>query len=187
MSAQLERRFFTVNEYARMGEVGIFSEDDRVELIEGEIVKMSPIGSRHAACVDRVVNMLLPVVADKSAIIRVQNPIILNDYSEPQPDVALLQYRADFYAQGHPQAADVLLVIEVADSSVEIDRHTKLPLYAASGIPETIIIVLPEDVIEVHAEPVNGQYQRVKILGRDDTLDSTLIASINLAVDDLLG
>ncbi len=187
MSVQLERRYFTVDEYARMGEVGIFTEDDRVELIEGEIVKMSPIGSRHAACVDRVVNMLLPVVIEQAAIIRVQSPIVLDDYSEPQPDVTLLRHRPDFYAQAHPRPADVLIVIEVADSSVEIDRNTKLPLYAEAGIPEVVIMVLPEDVIEVHAEAANGQYQKVKILGRGEIFESTAIPGVKLSIDAVLG
>lgn len=187
MSVQIERRYFTVDEYSRMSEAGIFSPDDRVELIGGEIVKMSPIGSLHAACVDRIVNTSLVQLAGRGVIIRVQSPIVLDDYSEPQPDVTLLRARSDFYAQGHPKPADVLLLIEVADSLVGIDRDVKIPLYAQSGIPEVVVVALPEETVEFHAEPVGGQYQRVEILRRGDHLESVTIPNFRLSVDDILG
>lgn len=170
-----------------MSEAGIFSPDDRVELIEGEIVKMSPIGSLHAACVDRVVNKSLARLAGRDAIIRVQSPIVLDDYSEPQPDVTLLRPRADFYAHGHPKSADVLMVIEVADSSVEVDRRVKIPLYARAGIPEVVIAVLPDELVEFHAEAAGGQYQRVSILRRGDQLTSATVPNFRLDVEDILG
>jgi Uma2 family endonuclease len=187
MSVQLERRYFTVDEYSKMSEAGIFSPDDRVELIEGEIIKMSPIGSPHAACVDRIVNTSLVQLVGRGVIIRVQSPIILDDYSEPQPDITLLRSRPDFYAQGHPKSADVLLLIEVADSSVDIDRDVKIPLYAQSGIPEVVIVTLPEEVVEFHAEPVGGQYQRVEVLRRGDYLEPAIIPNLRLSVNDILG
>jgi Uma2 family endonuclease len=124
---RVEKRRFSVHEYHRMAEVGILSEDDRVELIEGEILEMSPIGSRHAACVDRL-NRLLNGFADLSAIVRVQSPILLDVNSEPEPDISLLRPSDDFYAGGHPTPGDVLLLIEVADTSVERDLEVKLPL-----------------------------------------------------------
>jgi Uma2 family endonuclease len=186
MSHQLARRWFTVSEYNRMAQTGILTEDDRVELIEGEIVEMSPIGSRHAACVNRL-NMLLSSQIGQSAIVSVQNPIVINDYSEPEPDLAILRLRADYYEQELPQSADVLLVIEVADTSVEVDRSVKIPLYAQSGIPVTMLVNLPEELIEVHSQPANGQYQSAKIFRRGDTFQLNVLPHLNLNVDDILG
>ena len=101
MSVQFARHYFTVGEYERMGETGVFAPDDRVELVEGEIIEMSPVGSRHAACVDVVANILHEQLRGK-AIVRVQSPIVLDDFSEPQPDVSLLKFREDFYRDAHP-------------------------------------------------------------------------------------
>lgn len=187
MPVQVERRQFTIGEYARMGEAGIFTEDDRVELIEGEIIKMSPIGSRHAACVDRVVNTLLARLAGERAIVRVQSPIILDDYSEPQPDVTLLKLRADFYAQGHPTPADVLLIVEVADSSIEIDRDIKLPLYARAGIPQVLLVNIPAEVVESYSDPLNDAYQNVQHLGHGEAVNIEAIPGLMLSVDIVLG
>lgn len=127
MSRQLAKRWFTVGEYNRMAETGILTEHDRVELIQGEIVEMSPIGSRHAACVNRLTTVLSRQ-GGAGAIVSVQNPIVVDDYSEPEPDVALLRARADFYETRHPEPEDVLLVIEVAETSVETERGVKVPL-----------------------------------------------------------
>jgi Uma2 family endonuclease len=187
MSVQVERRQFNISEYARMGEAGIFSEDDRVELIEGEIIKMSPIGSHHAACVDRMVNTLLAHLANQSAIVRVQSPIVLDDYSEPQPDVTLLRLRADFYAQSHPTPEDVLLVVEVADSSIEIDRDVKLPLYARAGIRQVLLVNIPAGVIESYSQPTNGVYQSVRHLERGETVEIKSVPGLVLTVDAILG
>jgi Uma2 family endonuclease len=169
-----------------MAETGILTEDDRVELIEGEIVEMSPIGSRHAACVNRL-NMLLSRQAGQSFIVSVQNPIIVSDYSEPEPDLAVLRLRADYYEQELPQSADVLLVVEVADTSVEADRSVKIPLYAQSGIAVTVLVDLPKELIEVHSQPANGQYQSVKIFRRSDSLQLDVLPQLSLKVDDILG
>ena len=152
MSRQLAKRWITVDEYERMGEASIFRPDDRLELLEGEIFEMSPIGSHHAACVDLLARLLRVRVED-FAIVRVQNPIRLDDFSEPQPDVALLKLRDDFYRHAHPTPADVLLVIEVADSTVESDRGYKIPLYAKAGIKEAWLVNLPAERIEIYAEP----------------------------------
>ena len=127
MQGQIARRHFNVTEYHRMMEAGILLDSDHVELIDGEVIEVSPIGSRHAACVDRL-NRLFNKLED--VIVRVQSPIRLDDFSEPQPDITLLKLRPDFYAQGHPTPSDVLLVVEVADSSTEFDCVVKLPLYA---------------------------------------------------------
>lgn len=135
MSVQLLRRSFTVEEYHRMAEAGILREDDRVELLEGEIVEMTPIGSRHAACVDRLNQLGVRGVGPR-AIVRVQSPVRLGERSEPQPDLTLLRARPDFYAHAHPGPADVLLIIEVAEASADADRTVKMPLYARAAIPE---------------------------------------------------
>src|SRR5215216_3171381 len=124
-AVQVTRHRFTVAEYERMGEIGIFSEDERVELVCGEIIEMSPIGERHAACVG-LLTQLITLLLQRSAIVWVQNPIRLDDHSEPQPDVAVLKPRADFYRHAHPGPEDILLVIEVSDTTPEYDRRVKV-------------------------------------------------------------
>jgi Uma2 family endonuclease len=135
MARELAQRWITADEYGRMGEAGIFTDDARLELIEGAIFEMPPIGSPHAACVDAL-NLILNELARRSFIVRVQNPIRLNDFSEPQPDVTLLRWRDVLYRNAHPRPADVLLVVEVADATVQTDRTVKLPLYAQADISE---------------------------------------------------
>jgi Uma2 family endonuclease len=186
MSVQLQKHYFNVDEYYRMAQAGVFSEDDRVELIEGEVVEMSPIGSTHQGCVDELSSLITGKLAG-SVIVRVQGPIHIDEYSEPQQDIALLKPRPDFYRRSHPTPSDVLLVIEVADTSVEYDRGVKLPLYARAGIPEAWLIALPKDVIEVHSEPKNGKYQKVRRLKRGKVLTSATINSLTLKADDILG
>ena len=132
MAMPLTTRRFTVDEYYRMGRAGVFHEDDRVELLDGLIVDMSHIGPGHAGCVTALTGLLLPILAGR-ALVSVQNPVRLGEHSEPQPDVSLLVPRAEAYRTAHPQPEDVLLLIEVADSSLEHDRDVKVPLYAASG------------------------------------------------------
>jgi Uma2 family endonuclease len=186
MSVQLQKHYFSVDEYYRMGEAGVFSEEARVELIDGEVLEMSPIGKRHAGCVNRLNRLLNRNVGDL-AIVTVQSPISIDDFSEPQPDLALLKPRADFYSNSHPTPADVLVIIEVADTSLEYDRNVKLPLYARAGIPEAWLVVLPKDFIEVHSEPKNGKYQKVQRLKRGKKLTSATLSGFSLAVDDILG
>jgi Uma2 family endonuclease len=186
MAVQFQKRHFNVDEYYRMAEAGIFTEDDRVELIEGEIIDMSPIGSYHAGCVNQLSSLLNQKVG-QVAVVQVQNPIRLDDFSAPQPDIALLKPRADFYRRSHPTPSDVLLVIEVADTSVDYDRHVKLPLYARAGIPEAWLVILPKDIIEVHSQPQNGKYQKVQRLKRGKTLTSPTIPGLALSVDEILG
>ena len=180
------RRPFTVGEYYRMAEADILTEEDRVELIAGQIVAMSPIGSRHAACVDRL-NGLLHRQPGTAFIVRVQSPIALDAYSEPEPDLVLLRPRADFYAEAHPSAVDVLLAVEVADTSIDYDREVKLPLYAQAGLPEVWLIDLQESRIEVYARPQGGAYQQRVEVTADATLTSLTVASLELAAADILG
>ena len=186
MSVQIARRHFNIIEYYRMTEAGILSQGDRVELIDGEVIEMSPINSRHAACVDRL-NKLLNRLVEQDVIVRVQDPIILDDYSEPQPDLSLLRPRHDFYAEGHPTPADVLLVVEVADSSTQVEREIKLPLYAQAMLPEVWLISLPDDTIERYSQPADGAYQLAQTLKRGEVLISTIILNLNLDVAAILG
>jgi Uma2 family endonuclease len=186
MSVQIARRHFNTTEYYRMVEAGILSEGDRVELIDGEVIEMSPIGSRHAACVDRL-NKLLNRLVPQEVIVRVQNPIILDDYSAPQPDISLLRPRADFYAQEHPAPADVLLVIEVADSSTGFDREIKLPLYAQAMLPEVWLIILPDDTVEIYSQPANGSYQASRVFKRGETLTSNAVSTLSFDIAVILG
>ncbi len=184
MSHQIAKRWFSVDEYYRMAEAGILREDDRVELIEGEIVEMSPIGSRHAGCV-KTLNALLGRHLGQTVVVSVQDPIYLDEFSVPQPDIALLRPREDFYTKGHPIPSDVLLVIEVADSSVEFDRNKKLPLYAQANIPEVWIINLPQETIEIYMQPVGGTYREIRLVKRGETVASQSV-SIMLDADAVL-
>src|SRR5579871_3101296 len=151
------RRLFTTADYHRMGEAGILGEDDRVELIDGEIRNMSPIGWTHVVIVNSYV-ALLSAQADKLVIVSVQNPVQLSDKSEPQPDVALWRYREDNYRKAPPTPADVLLLIEVSDTTLAYDRQEKLPRYAQAGIPEVWITNIDGEAIERYSEPQGNQY-----------------------------
>lgn len=186
MAWQPARKLFTTAEYHQMIEAGVIKEDDRVELFNGEIIEMSPIGPRHASHVDRL-NEILTAKFRKFAIVRVQSPITLGDYSEPQPDLTLLKRRADFYASGHPTPADVLIVIEVSDSTVEKDHRAKIPAYAQAGIPEAWLIDLVEDRIEVHSNPYNNVYQEVRIIQRGQKVISNTLPQLKLKADEVLG
>lgn len=152
MTAEPIRRRFTVQEYYQMAESGILTEDDRVELLEGEIIEMTPIGSRHAGHVKIATNLFKTRVPD-NFVISVQDPIRLGDHSEPEPDVAILKPRDDFYASAHPGPDDVLLVVEVADTSLEYDRDRKIPLYARFGIPNVLLVNLRDETVEFYEAP----------------------------------
>jgi Uma2 family endonuclease len=186
MVIQIARRQFNVTEYYRMIEAGILSEQDRVELLDGEIIEMSPIGSRHAACVDRL-NHILSRLVGRDVIVRVQNPIRLDNFSEPQPDIALLRSRQDFYAHAHPTPEDVLLVIEVADTSAELDRTIKLPLYAEALIPEAWLVKLQDESIEIFSQPADGSYKQSQVRRRGEHAISSTVQNLALLVNDILG
>ena len=170
MTTVVERRPFTTDEYHRMADAGILGEDDRVELLAGEVVRMRPIGGRHAACVNRLTRLFGERVAAQEAIVSVQNPIRLDPHSEPQPDLALLRWRADYYASGLPGSSAVLVVVAVADSLLDLDRTVKLPLYAAAGIAEVWLVDLGGETVEVHRRPGAGGradgYGEVRRYGR---------------------
>ncbi len=177
---------FTVDDYHRMAECGILGEDDRVELVNGQVVEMSPIGNRHASTVGRLTE-LFGQRKGGQAILWVQNPIRLGRHSEPQPDVCLPRPRADFYGGGHPEAADILLLVEVADTSADYDREVKIPLYARAGVPETWLVNLPTERIEVYRNPGPEGYADVRTAGRGDRLTPLLLDDVTLGVGDILG
>lgn len=180
-----EKRF-SVSEYYRMAEVGILGRDERVELVEGVIVEMSAMGSRHAACVDRL-NRHLNSLVGGEMLVRVQSPIRLDDASEPEPDLALLKPREDFYSSEHPGPSDVLLVIEVSETSAEYDVEVKLPLYARAGIPETWLVDLTTDTVEAHSRPASGGYRQTLRAKRGETLKSEAVSGLELSAEGVLG
>jgi Uma2 family endonuclease len=186
MGMPLVRRNFTVDEYHRMAQAGILGEDDRVELIDGQVVAMTPIGPDHGSCVNRLTALFAPL-AGRQATVSVQNPVVLGEHEEPQPDVTLLRYRADGYRARHPEASDVLLVIEVGDTSVDADRRTKIPLYARAGIPEAWLVNLPADAVECYREPTGEGYADLRTAQRGETLTPLQVPGIALRVDDILG
>ncbi len=154
---QTQRRLFTADEYQQMIRAGVFDEDDRLELIEGEITEMSPISSKHAGHVNRLSELLRERLRGR-VLVSVQNPVHLGEYSEPQPDLTLLRPRADYYADSHPTPEDVLLVVEVADTSVGFDRDVKIPMYARAGVGEVWLVTLVDKWIEVYREPTPQGY-----------------------------
>jgi Uma2 family endonuclease len=186
MSVQIDRRVFSVDDYYRMVEVGLLREDERVELIEGEVIRMSPIGSRHAACVARLTKLFSRLAGD-GAIVWVQNPVRLDDFSEPQPDVALLKPRADFYSHAHPAVADVLLVVEVAETTIGYDRQVKVPLHARAGVPEVWVVDLAGEVVETYAQPREGAYELNTRATRGEAVGGGMFAGDGLTADAILG
>jgi Uma2 family endonuclease len=176
------RHKLTVDDYDRMAEAGILGEDDRVELIDGDIIDMAPIGQDHAATVNKLTRALVIAFGDR-AIVSVQNPVRLNRFNEPQPDFAVFRPRADFYATGErPGPADTLLVIEVADSSLRYDRTVKLPLYARAGIPEVWIVDLRRRMVDVYLSPSGDGFATLTTHGQDDTVALSQAPEITVAV-----
>lgn len=186
MSAPPATRRFTVDEYHRMVAAGILGEDDRVELLDGQIVEMTPIGPAHAGCVKRLNRALSRGLGD-AVTISVQDPVVLGDYAAPQADIAVLRARADGYGHRHPQPDDVLLLIEVADTSLDRDRREKIPLYARAGIVETWLVDLPGDGIDVYREPSPEGYHDVRRVTRDGMLTAVLLPGLDLAAGEVLG
>lgn len=182
----ITRRRFTVDEYHRMAEAGILHEDDRVELIGGEIVEMSPIGWRHQGCVNRLAYQLITALRDR-AVVQPQGPIRLSSDSEPQPDLVVLRPRADFYAEGGPGPEDVLWLIEISDTSLHYDRDVKVPLYGRYGIPEVWVVDLAGEQVFVYRDPrPGGGYRSAQVLGRGARLAPQAFPDLELAVDEIL-
>lgn len=186
MAVAVSHHRFTVEVYEQMIAAGVLTEGDHVELIRGEILDKMPIGDRHAACVNRLTRLLVRLL-DERAIVSIQNPIRLDD-SEPDSDVALLRSRDDFYAGGKPTAADVFLVVEVADTSLAFDREVKRAIYAEAGIAEYWIVDLLDDAVEVYRGPrPDGSYADRATVGRGATLAPTAFPDAAIAVAAVLG
>jgi Uma2 family endonuclease len=182
MAATLVKRRFTVDEYHRMGQVGILPERERVELIDGEVLAMTPVGARHGACVASA-NRALVKAAGNDAIVQPQGATQLNLFSEPQPDIMLLRPRDDFYAAHHPGPEDVLLVVEIADSSLDYDRGVKARLYAAAGIQEYWLADLKANILWRLSSPDRGTYRGVEPCHRGRTIAPGMLPSCIVATD----
>jgi len=187
MSAVLEfpqRHAVTADEFLRMGEAGVFRPEERLELIEGEIVEMAPIGSQRAGTVI-LLNRLLAKLAGEAVLVSVQNPIVAGERSVPQPDLALLRPRADSYTKSHPRPADVLLVIEVSDTTLAYDLGTKLPLYARAGIREAWVVDLAGREVRVFRDPAPSGYRTSFAAGPGATVSLQSLAAVSIAVAEL--
>lgn len=186
MTTEVLRRLFTIEQYHRMIETGIIQEGDRVELIRGEIVEMASIGTRHAAGVNRLNQLFFKKFGDQ-VLVAVQNPVEVNEYSEPQPDIAVLRPREDFYASAHPTPDDVFLLIEVSDSTIRYDRTVKIPLYAEDNIAEAWIVDVNAELIEVYRQPSATGYRSLQTFMRGQTIELLAFPSVSITVDELLG
>ena len=184
VAQEVVRRRFTVHDYHRMGEAGILHEDDRVELIEGEIVEMAAIGTRHFTCVNGLTRLLVREAGD-AAIVSVQNPVRLDEHTEPQPDLTVLRVRD--YRESLPTPEDVLLLIEVSDTTLAYDRGVKLPLYARAGIREVWIVDLPGEVIERHTDPSVDGYRSSERARRREEIKSAALPELAFRVEAVLG
>jgi Uma2 family endonuclease len=177
---------FTLDAYHRLGELGVLDEDDRVELLDGQIVEMTPIGAAHAACVNRL-NALLSRLLGSDTCVSVQNPVVLAERWEPHPDLAVLHRAGGLSGAWLPGPQDVLLVIEVADTSLERDRDVKIPRYAAAGIPEAWLVDLVGDSITVCRGPGPDGYREIGTVTRGDTLQPLRLPGVALSADEILG
>jgi Uma2 family endonuclease len=187
MAIEVKRRRFTVEEYDRMGEVGILTADDRVELLDGEIIEMAPIHPPHSSVVDRLTRLFTARLGER-VILRVGGPIALvQQDSEPQPDLTLLRPRNDFYSHRHPRPADVLLAVEVMDSNVERDRRLKLPIYARARLAEVWLVDIPESRIDVFREPQGAGYRSTATWQRGSRFAIAAFADVIFTVDEILG
>ena len=174
---------FTVDEFARMGEAGIFTEDERVELLDGAIYEMTPIGPPHAWIVDRLNELLMSRVAGEVHV-RIRNPVRLGPHTEPQPDLTVAR-RSGSYASRHPESGDILLVVEVADSSLRYDRTQKVPRYGKAGIPETWLVDIEAGEVTINTEPGPEGYAKQQTLSRGSRLTATRVPNLALSVDDI--
>ena len=180
------RRRISVYEYHAMGEAGILGIDERVELIDGEIITMSPIGPEHGASVDAGTYFLVSLIRNR-AIVRVQGNVRLDEYNEPQPDFALLKWRDDFYRHELPGPDDVMLIIEVSDSSLSYDRNRKLALYARFGVPEVWIANIPARVVEVYRDRADGEYTDSRVYSPGEMVSPAAFGDVEVSVSHFIG
>jgi Uma2 family endonuclease len=185
MAKEFSKRLFTVEDYHRMVDAGILREYDRVELIRGEVLTMSPISPRHNAAILRATQSLMRIVGNE-ALVGVQGSIRLDQYSEPQPDLYLLRPKEDFYASRHAGPGDIFLIIEVADSSLEYDQEVKTLLYALTGVPEYWIVNVQEEIVIAQTDVDRDMYRTVRRFRRGDTLTPKLLPECRIPADILL-
>ena len=185
MQAEVSTKKFTVDDYYRMAEVGIIGPEERVELIDGQIVQMSPRGIRHIAATHRA-NTLFTEALGRRVIVSVQNPLRLDRFNEPQPDIIILKPQRDFYASRNSGPEDASLVIEISDTSLSYDRKVKIPHYAAKRVAEVWIENLKDDVLLVYRDPARGTYNTNLTLRRGDTVSPVALSDVVFKVEDLL-
>jgi Uma2 family endonuclease len=183
IEVEIPRRRFTVDEYHRMAEVGIFLPDERVELIEGEIVQMAPIGPRHAGCVINATRLFITRLGDR-AVVSPQNPVVIQPRSEPQPDLLLLRPRPVSYSRAHPVPDDVLLAVEVADTTVRFDRLVKARLYARAGIAEFWLFLTADGTVEVYRQAGAEAYASVTTHGSGQVVSPLAFPDVGFPVAD---
>lgn len=175
---------FTVDDYYKMIELGILKDYEKAEIIEGELIKKMTVGDKHAFVVDNLTRFFIKNVSD-DVLVRVQNPVRLTEYSEPEPDITLADL-TKFDGRRHPRAEEVILLIEVSDSTLKYDRDKKLPLYAEAEISEVWIVNLANEIVEIHTKPSVGLYQLVKIFKPGETIETDALPNLSLNVDDIL-
>ena len=185
MSIQIERKRFSIDDWDRMADAGILSPEERLELINGELIVIRPPGPRHGAAVDGVNEAFIRLL-DKRAIVRVQSAVILHQLAAPLPDITLLAPQSDYYAKRNPGPDDILLVLEVSDATLEYDSTVKLQLYAMTGIREYWIADLRNNRLLAHSNPVGDAYEEVRELQRGDKIAPLLLPEIKISVDLLL-
>jgi Uma2 family endonuclease len=186
MSAQIPRRKFSISDYHRMAEIGILSENERIELIAGDIVTMIPIGSQHKACIERLKQLFTTLLAD-TVIVWVQNPICLGEYSEPEPDLALLKFRPDLYSEHRPTAKDVFLIVEVTEQVLDYERHSKLPVCAQAGIGEVWLVNVKNMEVEVYTNPAGQEYDMYRKFCQEHTITSVIFPNLRIPVEKIFG
>lgn len=176
---------FSVDEYYKMIELGILKDYEKAEIIEGELIQKMPIGDRHAYIVDILTENFIRKVPENVRV-RVQNPLRISDYTEPEPDIVLADL-TKFDGKRHPRPEETLLVVEVSDTTLKYDRDTKLSLYAEAEIPEVWIVNLKNDIIEIHRKPSNGIYQIAQIFKKGEIAESEILPDLKIEVDKILG
>lgn len=181
----IARRKFRVEEICKMVEVGILPEESGWELIDGEVIHRMTIGSKHAGTIIRLGKLFERKIGDKT-LVSIQNPIHIDDYNEPEPDIAILKPREDFYAESHPLPDNILLLIEISDSTIKFDREVKKTLYAEAEIAEFWLVNLKDNTIECYSSPKNGNYRLAQILEKGETVKSGTIENLILNVEEIL-
>lgn len=182
---QPRRLRFSVDEYYKMIELGLLKDYEKAEIIEGELIQKMPIGDRHALIVDLLTNFFIKNVSDKIRV-RIQNPLRISDYDEPEPDIVLADL-TKYDGKRHPRPEETLLIVEVSDATLKYDRDTKLALYAESEIPEVWIVNIPNEIIEIHQKPASGIYQLTQIFKHGERVKSDVLPHLEIEVDKILG